>query len=85
MLFSDEQKLLLEGGKKGFVKNTKLGFMSLKNESTLRLILARSSMENPCSSLGNPRESNGFSLSNTEHLCRNTQSRIRTSSPALRQ
>ena len=24
MLFSDEQKLLFEGGKKGFVKNTKL-------------------------------------------------------------
>jgi hypothetical protein len=27
MLFSDEQKLLFEGGKKGFVKNTKLDFM----------------------------------------------------------
>jgi hypothetical protein len=26
MLFSDEQKLLFEGGKKGFVKNTKLDF-----------------------------------------------------------
>jgi hypothetical protein len=28
MLFSDEQKLLFEGGKKGFDKNTKLDFMS---------------------------------------------------------
>jgi hypothetical protein len=27
MLFSDEQKLLFEGGKKGFVKNTKLDFV----------------------------------------------------------
>jgi hypothetical protein len=27
VLFSDEQKLLFEGGKKGFVKNTKLDFM----------------------------------------------------------
>ena len=27
MLFSDEQKLLFEGGKKGFVKSTKLDFM----------------------------------------------------------
>jgi hypothetical protein len=27
MMFSDEQKLLFEGGKKGFVKNTKLDFM----------------------------------------------------------
>jgi hypothetical protein len=27
MLFSDEQKLLFEGGKKGFAKNTKLDFM----------------------------------------------------------
>jgi hypothetical protein len=27
MLFSDEQKLLFKGGKKGFVKNTKLDFM----------------------------------------------------------
>jgi hypothetical protein len=27
MLFSDKQKLLFEGGKKGFVKNTKLDFM----------------------------------------------------------
>jgi hypothetical protein len=26
MLFSDEQKLLFEGGKKGFVKSTKIGF-----------------------------------------------------------
>ncbi len=26
VLFSDEQKLLFEGGKKGFVKNTKLDF-----------------------------------------------------------
>jgi hypothetical protein len=26
MLFSDEQKLLFEGDKKGFVKNTKLDF-----------------------------------------------------------
>jgi hypothetical protein len=26
MWFSDEQKLLFEGGKKGFVKNTKLDF-----------------------------------------------------------
>jgi hypothetical protein len=26
MLFSDDQKLLFEGGKKGFVKNTKLDF-----------------------------------------------------------
>ncbi len=85
MLFSDEQKLLLEGGKKGFDKNTKYDFMSLKNESTLRLISARSSMENPRSSLGNPRESDVFSLSNTEHLRRNAQSCIRTSSPALRQ
>jgi hypothetical protein len=28
MLFTDEQKLLFEGGKKGFVMNTKLDFMS---------------------------------------------------------
>ncbi len=28
MLLSDEQKLLFEGGKKGFVMNTKLDFMS---------------------------------------------------------
>jgi hypothetical protein len=56
MLFSDEQKLLLKGGKKGFVKNTKLDFTSLKNESTLRLISVGSSMENSRSSLGNPRE-----------------------------
>ncbi len=27
MLFSDEQKLLFKGGKKGFVENTKLDFM----------------------------------------------------------
>ncbi len=27
VLFSDEQKLLFEGGKKGFAKNTKLDFM----------------------------------------------------------
>jgi hypothetical protein len=27
MLFSDDQKLLFKGGKKGFVKNTKLDFM----------------------------------------------------------
>jgi hypothetical protein len=27
VLFSDEQKLLFEGGKKGVVKNTKLDFM----------------------------------------------------------
>jgi hypothetical protein len=27
--FLDEQKLLFEGGKKGFVKNTKLDFMNL--------------------------------------------------------
>ncbi len=27
MLLSDEQKLLFKGGKKGFVKNTKLDFM----------------------------------------------------------
>jgi hypothetical protein len=27
VLFSDEQKLLFKGGKKGFVKNTKLDFM----------------------------------------------------------
>jgi hypothetical protein len=27
MLFSDDQKLMFEGGKKGFVKNTKLDFM----------------------------------------------------------
>jgi hypothetical protein len=27
MLFSDEQKLLLKGGNKGFIKNTKLDFM----------------------------------------------------------
>jgi hypothetical protein len=27
VLFSDEQKLLFEGWKKGFVKNTKLDFM----------------------------------------------------------
>jgi hypothetical protein len=27
MLFSDEQKLLFEGGKKGFVENTKLDVM----------------------------------------------------------
>ncbi len=27
LLFSDEQKLLFKGGKKGFVKNTKLDFM----------------------------------------------------------
>jgi hypothetical protein len=27
MLFSDEQKLLFKGGKKGFAKNTKLDFM----------------------------------------------------------
>jgi hypothetical protein len=26
MLFSDEQKLIFEGGKKGFVKNIKLDF-----------------------------------------------------------
>ena len=30
VLFSDEQKLLFEGGKKGFVKNTKLDFMRRK-------------------------------------------------------
>jgi hypothetical protein len=42
-------------------------------------------MENPRSSLGNPRESDMFSLSNTEHLRRNAQSCIRTSSPVLRQ
>jgi hypothetical protein len=29
MLFSDEQKLLFEGWKKGFVMNTKLDFMRL--------------------------------------------------------
>jgi hypothetical protein len=58
--------------------------MSLKNESTLRLNLVGSSMENSRSSLGNPRESDVFRLSNTEHLCRNDQSCIRTSSPALR-
>jgi hypothetical protein len=28
VLFSDEQKLLFEGGKQGFAKNTKLDFMS---------------------------------------------------------
>jgi hypothetical protein len=28
VLFSDEQKLLFKGGKKGFVMNTKLDFMS---------------------------------------------------------
>ncbi len=28
MLFPDEQKLLFEGGEKGFAKNTKLDFMS---------------------------------------------------------
>jgi hypothetical protein len=27
VLFSDEQKLLFKGGKKGFAKNTKLNFM----------------------------------------------------------
>jgi hypothetical protein len=27
VLFSDDQKLLFEGGKKGFVKNTKLDFI----------------------------------------------------------
>jgi hypothetical protein len=27
VLFSDEQKLLFKGGKKGFVKNTKLDFI----------------------------------------------------------
>jgi hypothetical protein len=27
MLFSDDQKFLFKGGKKGFVKNTKLDFM----------------------------------------------------------
>jgi hypothetical protein len=27
MLFSDEQKLLFKGGKKGFVMNTKIDFM----------------------------------------------------------
>jgi hypothetical protein len=30
MLFSDEQKLLFEGRKKGFAKNTKLDFMRCK-------------------------------------------------------
>jgi hypothetical protein len=30
VLFSDEQKLLFEGGKKGFVKNTELDFMRHK-------------------------------------------------------
>ncbi len=34
MLFSDEQKLMLKGDKKGFVK--RMDYMSLKNESTLR-------------------------------------------------
>jgi hypothetical protein len=28
VLFSDEQKLLFKGGKKGYVMNTKLDFMS---------------------------------------------------------
>ncbi len=58
--------------------------MSLQNESTLRLISAEIFMENSHSSLENPRESEVLSLSNTEHLRRNAQSSIRTSSLALR-
>ncbi len=58
--------------------------MSLKNESFLRLISVESSMENLRSSLGNPRESDVFSLSSAEHLRRIAQSCIRISSPALR-
>jgi hypothetical protein len=38
MLFSDEQKLLLKGGKKGFVKNTKLDFYEMLIKPRMRVI-----------------------------------------------
>jgi hypothetical protein len=36
MLFLDEQKLLFEGGKKGFAKNTKLDFYELLTKPRMK-------------------------------------------------
>jgi hypothetical protein len=38
MLFSDEQKLLVEEGKKGFAKNTKLDFYEMLTKPRLKAI-----------------------------------------------
>jgi hypothetical protein len=38
MLFSDEQKLLFEGGKKGFVKNTTLDFYETLTKPKIKAI-----------------------------------------------
>jgi hypothetical protein len=38
MLFSDEQKLLLKGDKKGFVKNTKLDFYEMLTKPRMKAI-----------------------------------------------
>ncbi len=38
MLFSDEQKLLFKGGKKGFAKNTKLDFYEMLTKPRLKAI-----------------------------------------------
>jgi hypothetical protein len=38
VLFSDEQKLFFEGGKKGFVNNTKLDFNELLHEPRMRVL-----------------------------------------------
>ncbi len=85
MLFSAELSYCSKVVKKGWLRTPNCIFMSFKNGSTLRLVSVGSSMENSRSSLGNSRESDVFSLSNTEHLHRNAQSCIRTSCPVLRQ
>ncbi len=36
VLFSDEQKLLFKGGKKGFVKNTKLDFIEKSTKPRMK-------------------------------------------------
>jgi hypothetical protein len=36
MLFSDEQKLPFEGGKKGFAKNTKLDFFEMLTKPRMK-------------------------------------------------
>jgi hypothetical protein len=38
VLFSDEQKILFEGWKKGFVKNTKLDFHETLTKPRMRVI-----------------------------------------------
>ncbi len=50
--------------KKGFANSTKMDFMNLKNESTIRIILGRISQR---ISIG-PMDSDVFDLSNTKHL-----------------